>query len=96
MAEHSLNELFNLINQQKDAQETLKEYLSKVMSLVRVSLSHEFLTHPPMILYHYLLWQSHSKSGIFNFFIGHIHFIFISKFTIQFAHYFNKIIFQKQ
>lgn len=54
MAEHSLNELLEIINQQVKSQELLREYLSKATSLIRIALEGDFLSHPALIVYHYL------------------------------------------
>lgn len=54
MAEHSLNEVLEIINQQVKSQELLREYLSKATSLIRMALEGDFLAHPALIVYHYL------------------------------------------
>jgi hypothetical protein len=42
MAEHSVNHLSSLINQQIDYQEDLSEHLSKADALAKVALSNDF------------------------------------------------------
>jgi hypothetical protein len=54
MAENSLTDFIDLINQQIDSQEKIIEYLSKAQVLVRVSLGEDFLNFEKSTLNEYL------------------------------------------
>lgn len=64
MAEHSLNELLEIINQQVKSQELLREYLSKATSLIRIALEGDFLAHPALIVYPKFLSRTHPHPPI--------------------------------
>ena len=54
MAEHSINHLTQLINQQIDSQELINEKLIKAKSLLDMILERDLLIQPFHLLHHYL------------------------------------------
>ena len=54
MAANNLPDLKQIINQQLESRERLREYLSKATALMHVALENDFLRHPELVAYFYL------------------------------------------